>query len=186
MSPLLRILILDDDPADCALVVRELQLSAVEFEWTLASCAEDFVKALDPAPDVILSDYSMAGFTAIDALVEVKRRRLQTPVIVLTGGLGDEVAANCIKLGAADYILKDRLKRLAPAVMSVVEVRRLKSEHERAERALLESLHRLEGIVEGSQDAIISKTLDGVVTSWNPAAEAMFGYSAAEMIGRPI
>ena len=68
--------------------------------------------------------------------------------------------------------------------MDGVESRRLKIEP--GERALLERLQRLEAMIAGSQDAIITKTLDGVVTSWNPAAEAMFGHLAAEMVGQPI
>jgi two-component system sensor kinase FixL len=186
MSPTLSILILDDDPADVALIVGELRQSKVQYEPRWVSSADEFLNALDSPPDIILADYAMPGLSGIDALEQLKRCNREIPLIVLTDELGDEAASNCMKAGAADYILKYNLDRLGPAITNAIEIQRLKIGREAAEGALLESLQRYERMIEGSRDAIVTKTLDGVVTSWNPAAEELFGHLAAEIVGRPI
>jgi signal transduction histidine kinase len=138
----LRILVLDDSPADAKLMARELQHSGVALEWSWVSTEGDYVAALDPAIDVILADYSLPGFHAMAALEHLKRRNLEIPFIVVTGILGDETAADCIKQGATDYLLKDRLSRLGPAVSRAVEGRRAEAERARAEARLNASERR--------------------------------------------
>jgi two-component system sensor kinase FixL len=182
----LRILVLDPDPADVALIVREIELSGIGFRWTSVTSTVEFSEALDPTIDAILASYSILDFNPPDALKVLKCRNLDIPFIVLADGVDEGVVANSMKLGATDYILKDRMKRLGPAIMSAVAYRRLKVERARAESALLESRRRVEGIFEGAQDAIIATTLHGLVMRANPAAETMFGYSEPELVGRPI
>jgi len=182
----LRILILDPDPADAALIVREIQLSGIPFEWTSVASADELPEALDRTIDAILASYSTPDFNPRDALGVLKCRNLDIPFIVLADGVDEAVVVSCLKLGATDYILKDRMKRLGPAIMSAVAHRRLKVERARAESALLESRRRVEGIFEGARDAIVATTLEGLMMRVNPAAEAMFGYSEAELFGQPI
>jgi len=136
MSSPLRILILDDDAADAELIALELLRSGVPLEWSWASTEKEFVEALDPAIDAILADYALPGFNALVALDHLKQRDLKIPLIVVTGMLGDEAAVDCIKQGATDYLLKDRLKRLGPAVTRAVEDRRKNFEREEAEERL--------------------------------------------------
>jgi signal transduction histidine kinase len=136
MSPPLRILILEDDPADAELTVRELRRSGVSFDWFLASSEEEYIEAIDPTIDVILADYALPGFNALAALDHLKRRGLRIPFIIVTGMLGDEAAVDCVKQGATDYLLKDRLKRLGPAVTRAVEDHRSSLERARAEERL--------------------------------------------------
>ncbi|CAN7360885.1 response regulator [Phenylobacterium sp. LjRoot225] len=138
MSPL-RILVLDDSLADAELMARELERSGVPLDWRWASTEREFVEALGPDLDAILADYSLPGFNALAALEHLKRRELGTPFIIVTGMLGDEAAVDCIKQGATDYLLKDRLKRLGPAVMRAIEDRRAAVERESAEERLRQS-----------------------------------------------
>jgi len=123
-------------------MARELQHSGVDLEWRWVSTESDYVAALDPAIDVILADYSLPGFHAMAALEHLKRRDLEIPFIVVTGILGDETAVDCIKQGATDYLLKDRLSRLGPAVSRAVEGQRAKAERGRAEARLNASKRR--------------------------------------------
>jgi two-component system sensor kinase FixL len=182
----LRILILGPDAADAALIVREIELAGIKFEWTSVASTDELPEALDPAIDAILASYSNLNFNPCRVLTILTCRRLDIPVIVLADGLDEGEVATCLNFGATDYILKDRMKRLGPAIISAVAHRRLKAERAQAESALLESRRRVEGIFEGAQDAIVATTLAGLMMRVNPAAEAMFGYLEAEFFGQPI
>jgi signal transduction histidine kinase len=92
----------------------------------------DFVAHLSPAIDVILSDYTLPGWNALRALELVRASHLEVPFIVVSGTISEEVAVECMRRGAADYLLKDRLGRLGPAVARAIE--------DIAERRLAESL----------------------------------------------
>jgi len=139
MSEPLRILLLDDDPADAELIARELERSGTSMDWRWVSSEADYLAALDTAIDVILSDYALPGFNAMAALQHLKQRRLDIPFIVVTGMLGDEAATDCIKQGATDYLLKDRLKRLGPAILRAVEDHRASAEHAQTQARLRSS-----------------------------------------------
>jgi len=186
MSPPLRVLVLEDSAADAELMVRELRKSGLSIQWSWVSCEEQYLQALDPALDVILADYGLPGFNALAALEHLKRRNLGIPFIVVTGLLGDEAAVDCIKKGATDYLLKDRLKRLGPAVARAVEDRQMDLKRMRAEDASQESRRRMERIVETVMDAIVTIDQTQRIIVFNPAAERMFGVSAQEAIGGPI
>ncbi|MDE3224941.1 MAG: response regulator, partial [Nitrospirota bacterium] len=88
----LRVLILEDQPTDAELTVRELHRAGFAPDWQRVESERAFVAALDAPCVLILSDYRLPGFTALQALRHVRERRLDTPVIVLTGTLGDEEA----------------------------------------------------------------------------------------------
>ena len=139
MATPLRVLILEDQPADAELMVHELELAGFALDYRRVASERDYVVALGTTFDVILADYSLPSFNALAALEELKQRGLQIPFIVVTGALGDEAAVECVKQGAADYLLKDRLKRLGAAVTRALDAQRETIERERAEEALKQS-----------------------------------------------
>jgi PAS domain S-box-containing protein len=152
MSVPLRVLILEDQPADADLMVRELRRAGFDPDWCRVEVEEDYLIHLDPALDVILADYRLPRFDALTALHRLQERGLDIPFIVVTGALGDEAAAECVKKGATDFLLKDRLARLGPAVVNALEQRRLRREQREAEMALRESEARYRAICELTSD----------------------------------
>jgi diguanylate cyclase (GGDEF)-like protein/PAS domain S-box-containing protein len=144
----LRILILEDRAADAELMVNELRDAGLDVTWTRVDTQSGFAAALEDPPDVVLADYSVPGFGARDALALLQAQHPDIPLIIVTGTLGDEAAAEGIRLGAADYILKDRPARLAEAVRIAVERRRLVLEQQWVDENLRESEARFRSFME--------------------------------------
>jgi PAS domain S-box-containing protein len=174
---------LEDSRLDAELILGVLEGEGFRVQFDVADSADTFRERLEKAEyDVILADFNLRSWTAFDALEIVRRSGRDIPLVVLTGAVDDEAGAECLMQGAADYVLKDRPARLPHAVQQVLEEKRLRTSNQRA----LEATSRLATIVESSDDAIIGKTLDGVITSWNRGAEELYGYAAAEVLGQPI
>jgi PAS domain S-box-containing protein len=133
---------------------------------------------------VILADYSLPLFDALHALHLLQARNLDVPFIVVTGSIGEEAAVECMKRGAADYLLKDRLTRLGPAVTHALEQKRLRDEKRQAEEALRESEARYRQAVENSPNPIFSVNRAGVIQTWNEACARLFQYESEEIIGQ--
>jgi diguanylate cyclase (GGDEF)-like protein len=113
----LRILLLEDNPADADLIRHELSKANREFSLKQADTKETYLKELKEfAPDLILSDYSLPSFDGMSALTIAKEKCPEVPFIFVTGSLGEETAIETLKSGATDYVLKDRLSRLVPSI----------------------------------------------------------------------
>jgi two-component system, OmpR family, sensor histidine kinase VicK len=132
--------------------------------------------------DLIICDYSMPQLTGPTALDIYLKRGADIPFISISGAVGEERVAETLKAGAHDYVMKDNLPRLVPTVKREL----LAAEERRAKRQKETTLVFLASMVESCDDAIIGKTLNGTVVTWNNGAERLYGYSATEMIGRPI
>jgi len=142
MSTSLNLLLLEDSPADAELMIEVLRESGFDPTFRRAESKDAYLRELDQPPDFILSDYSMPQFTARDALRLMKERGLDLPFIIVSGCMGEEMAVECMKAGAADYLLKDRLGRLGHAVMQALERKQLIEEKRQAEQRLfLETFH---------------------------------------------
>ncbi len=112
----LRVLIVEDNPSDAKLLERELQRGGLTFNSLRVESEQQFIAALDIEPDVVLCDWNLPEFNSMAALKLLQQRWPYTPFILVSGSIGEEAAVNVMKLGAADYLLKDRLTRLVPAV----------------------------------------------------------------------
>ncbi len=124
MKKPLKILLLEDDSNDARLIQRLLKKSNLNFEFTHVSNKNDFLEAIDTSPpDVVLSDNSLPRFTASEALQMIRQRFQHIPFIMVTGTVSDEFAASIIKLGADDYVLKDRMLRLPAAIEAAITQR---------------------------------------------------------------
>src|SRR6266704_3942477 len=133
MAATTRILMIEDDPQDAELAEREIRRVDVSCRFLRVDTREGMVAALqDFAPDVILTDHSLPTFAARDALAVAHQLAPDTPVIVVTGRLGDEPAVQYLQAGAADYIVKDHLQRLGPAVLRALDTKHSREEQARA------------------------------------------------------
>lgn len=183
MSNPLRVLIVEDSVEDTFFVVRELQRGGFNFTFERVDSAATLQGALENGCwDLVISDYSMPQFSGEDALSIFQHHELDIPFIMVSGAMGEELAVQMLKAGAHNYVLKERLDRLTPAVkqeLQSAQDRRLQRQQQ-AVRSYLAS------IVENCGDAIIGTTLDGTVVTWNAGAEKLYGYTAIEMVGSPV
>jgi len=131
----LRVLIAEDVPTDTELLERTLRKVGVAFTSRCVDTRNAFLRELeDFSPDIVLCDYSMPQFTGMEALELVKELFPSIPLIIVTGSINEDTAVKCMKAGAADYLLKEDLKRLGSAVQSALEKVHTRKDKERAER----------------------------------------------------
>ena len=182
----LRVLILEDNPNDAELLVRELQRAHFDPDWKLVVTEQDYLVHLDPTLDVILSDYSIPGFSAMRALRLLHERGLEIPFIIVSGMVGEDVAVAAMREGAADYLLKDRLGRLGHAVTRVLEKRQHINERRQTDHQLHRTEKQLANILGFAAESIIAVNEDYQIIVFNKAAEKTFGYSAQEALGQSL
>jgi two-component system sensor histidine kinase UhpB len=178
----LRVLILEDNATDAELMAEELRRGGFDPDWQRVETEEGYLARLADGLSVILADYSLPQFDAPRALRLLLDRGLSIPFIVVSGAIGEEVAVAIMREGASDYILKDRMGRLASAVAAVLEKRRLRDEKQRAEEAQRQAERRYWEIFENAIEGIYQRTPEGEVLAANPALIRMLGYSFADEI----
>ena len=183
MNQDVRILILEDSPGDAELMERELRRSHLKFSAKRVDTRNDFVRQLtDFAPDLILADYTLPQFDGMRALQLSQETTPLIPVIIVTGSLSEEIAVECMKTGAADYVLKDALVRLGPAVKSALQKKQVQEAKARAENALRRSARQYRLLAENVADGIgiIQKKRLVFV---NDALTTILGQPAGQLLG---
>jgi len=160
MSETIKILIAEDTPSDAELCQREVRKVLKSCLFEVVDSRQAYLAALSKfQPDLILSDYSMPGFDGISALRLLQEHSPDTPFIIVTGSVSEDVAAESMKAGAWDYIIKEHIRRLGPAVINALEkkqtlITKRKAEEEREaaykalDRALIGSINAMSKIVE--------------------------------------
>lgn len=141
MTPV-RIVLVEDNDSDAELVMTALKREGLSVDWLRADDERSFLSELDSSPesgalDAIITDFNLPSFSALRVLELMRERDSDLPVLVVTGALNDELAAECIKRGAADYLLKDRLARLRGALEGALERRSAARQKKEADRRLL-------------------------------------------------
>src|SRR5581483_1722885 len=140
----LRVLLVEDDPADVTLVMHQLRREGFEVTAEVAQNAEEFEKHLGNGEyDLVLADYNLPQWRGMEALACLRNQGIDTPLILVTGSLGDVNAVECIKQGATDYVLKDNLTRLPVSVRRALEERRLRRERQHAQEELANKVEEL-------------------------------------------
>ena len=154
----LHFLLVEDDPLDAELVIRQLRKSGYNLQWQRVDTQEEFMNRLaqDP-PDVIISDHAMPQFSSIRALQCLHELRLSIPFIVVSHAIGEEEAVELMRNGAADYLLKDRMARLGEAVRHALEEQQLRSKFAESQQKLVVLNQELENrIVERTTELEVS------------------------------
>src|SRR6267142_640953 len=183
-----KILQVEDSDADSELIVRHLRGLRVPFTLKRVDSLANFLDEITTtSPDLILADFRVPSIGALDVLDVLKERRLDIPVIVVTGTLSDEIAALCIKQGAVDYVLKDRLVRLPAAVERALDDRRLRTDRAKALTALRESEARFRRLAENARDIIYRYRLRPTpgFEYVSPAINHITGYTPEEHYSDP-
>jgi len=134
----LRLLIVEDDPTDAELVLRELRKSGFDPQFRRVTSRDAFMSGLaEDRPDVIIYDHNLPHFSSSEALQLTQQSDLWIPFIIVSHAIGDEEAVALMRGGAADYLLKDRLGRIGESVRHALEQRRLREEHAAARNAIV-------------------------------------------------
>ncbi len=183
----LRVLILDDRPADAELTRLELERAGYQVSADIAHNLEDFTALLRTRHyDLVLSDFTLGEWDGMDALSALRLLGKDLPFILVTGSLGEEQAVDCIKLGATDFVLKERMVRLPVAVRRALAETALRAEQLLAQQALRESEERYRTVAETAGDAILTIDSHSRIQFANRATETIFGYSPAELLGQEL
>ena len=178
---------LEDSEPDFELALHALRRDGLQVDAVRVETEADFARELGRDPDVVICDFRLPGFDALRALELRDEAGSETPVIIVSGTVGEEQAAAAIKRGAADYLLKDRMGRLGQAVRNALREHRLVVAGRRARDEMRRGEERLRLMVESVQDyAIFLLDEAGAVASWNNGAERIHGYREAEALGRDM
>ena len=180
MRELIRVLIVEDRPSDAELMSERLEDEGFAPVWERVETEEQYLAALSIRPDIILSDWRLPRFSGLRALSLLRDQQLDIPFVIVSGSIGEEAAVDAMHGGAEDYVLKDRLARLGPAVRRARERKRMRDERRAADAQL-----RLAATVfESSTEGVTITDREGTILAVNRAFAEITGYDAAEVIGR--
>ena len=168
MKSPLHILHLEDDPNDAMLIQATLEQGGIKPVIKQVTNQADFSTVLErDGIDLVISDFALPGFDGLTALKLVRERRPDTPFILVSGTLGEEQAVEALKSGATDYVLKERLARLVPAVSRAMEELAIRTERRRLEQQFIEA-QKME---------VIGHLASGVAHDFNNILGVIIGYS---------
>ena len=181
----LRVLFVEDSPVDAELSLRELHKVGFDVSADIVQTPEEFAECLlSKSYDIVLSDQNLPNWTGMDALESLRQQEKDIPFILVTGSMGDEAAVDCIKKGASDYVLKDRLARLPVAVRRALEESTLRQERLQAAETIRQSAEKYRDLFENANDFIYTHDTEGILTSMNRAGERLLGYQREELLGK--
>ena len=183
MDEVYKVLVVEDISQDAELIEREIVkvLKSCIFERVWSQ--QDFIRLLaDFQPNMIISDYYMPGFDGLTALKIAREKLPDIPFIIVTGTLNEDIAVECMRSGASDYVIKEYIKRLGPSILNALEQYKVKIEKNNTQAALIESAERHRSLFE--ENIAVMLLLDahtGEILDANQAAGNFYGYSRAEL-----
>lgn len=183
----LRALIVEDSEDDCLLLRTELARGGYEVIHERVETPEAMTAALNRGSwDVIISDHRMPQFSSLAALELHKEHAPDAPFIVVSGNIGEELAVAAMRAGAHDYIMKDNLTRLLPAVERELREAQSRRQRRQAEQSLESYRRRTESILEAAGEGICGVDATGIITFINPRGAKLLGWKPEELIGQSL
>ena len=180
-----KLLIVEDIPVDAEMMTYELERAGLRFETLCVSDKRTYVSALrEFSPDIIMSDFSLPSFNAIDALALRHQFCPEIPFIIVSGSLGEERAVEILRAGATDYVLKHNLARLATAVNRALADAEAERARLRIARELEAERQLLSAVLDTSNALVVLLDEAGRIVRINPAAAACAEMPAAQVIGQ--
>jgi diguanylate cyclase (GGDEF)-like protein/PAS domain S-box-containing protein len=187
MGTTLKILIVEDNDDDAQLLLIKLRRAGYEPDYLRVDSEEGLRNALrDPGWQIVVSDHAMPGFSGLAALRILREQDIDTPFILVSGTVGEETAVEAMRSGANDYIMKDNLARLAPAIERELKEARDRSDRRRTEQSLYQERERALVTLQSIGDGVITTDSEGRVDYMNPVAEKVTGWSYGEAQGYPL
>jgi sigma-B regulation protein RsbU (phosphoserine phosphatase) len=187
MKPSLRVLVVEDSEFDTQIMVTLLRKGGYDVTYHRVEDGDSLRAALkEQAWHLILADYNLPAFSAPAALEVLKETGLDLPFIIVSGGIGEDIAVASMKAGAHDYLMKGNLHRLAPAVDRELREAANRASQREAKKAVIESELRYRLLWETCPDAVVLIDPDGCIRFANPAVKDVFGYSVEEVIGQQL
>jgi two-component system sensor histidine kinase UhpB len=178
----IRILHLEDNPRDAELILRQLEAAGFECDVVRAGDRAAYESALaGGAFDLVLCDFNVPGYDALLALKRARELRPDLPFVVISGELSEEQAVECLRAGATDYLLKQRLQRLAPAVVRALDEAVERKRRHQAEIARRESEDRFRSVVAAMAEGVVVRDRDGKIVASNAAASRILGLTEEEL-----
>jgi len=178
----IKVLILEDRESDAELMLHELRSAGFDPDWQRVESESDYRNELSESLDLIIADFNLPQFSGRKAIEILNETELGVPLILVTGAV-EETALECLREGADDYLLKDRLRRLGPAVKKVLTEKRIQDDRELALEALRASEQRYRGVAETALTGLSIVDPEENITYSNPAMAKMIGYSTDELLG---
>ncbi|HWD94377.1 MAG TPA: PAS domain S-box protein [Verrucomicrobiae bacterium] len=185
MEKPLRILHLEDDPDFVSLVSDMLKGEGLSAEMTSTQNFPDFMAALrDNSFDIILADYSLPTCNGLQALNAVRETDANIPFVLISGTIGEHAAIECLRCGATDYVLKNKLERLAPAVRRAVQEAQEREHRKRAETELVRREKYFRTLTEHSLDVLTILDAEGLFQFNSPSLKTVLGYEPGDVAGQ--
>ena len=183
----LRVLMVEDSEDDALLIIRELKKGGYNPVCERVETAAAMKKALkDKQWDIILCDYKLPKFSGEQAIALLKETNIEIPLIIVSGTIGEETAVECMRSGAHDYIMKNNLSRLCPAIARELEEAKVRVQRKRVGEDLEESENKYRLSFENVTDVIYTIDNDLNILSLSPSVERILGYKPQDFIGRPV
>jgi PAS domain S-box-containing protein len=183
MKKKLSLLLLEDNKTDAEFIQELLLDEGFELAVKRVDTELDFQTALNEwTPDVVISDYSLPSYNGLSALFTCKSIQPDTPFIFYSGTIGEEAAIEALKMGASDYVLKQRPKRLLPALKRALD----DLERHRRQKAAEEQIKAQAQLLDLATDAIVVLDIHGAIVFWNDGAERLYGYTREEARGKLV
>ena len=187
MNKPIKVLIVEDSEDDAILALRALHRGGFDPTHQRVQTAADLQGALAQERwDAVISDFSMPGFTGLDALGIFRSAGLDIPFILISGTIGEATAVAAMKAGASDYMMKSSLARLAPALERELKETQMRAANQRAQAALIDSEERFRQMAENIRDVFFLVDVDGErVLYVSPAYEEIWGRSSESLYANP-
>ncbi len=185
MKQPLRVLVVEDSEFDAKMLVRLLDRGGYATTYERVQTADAMAAALTNKEwNLVLSDYNLPDFNATLALQLLQATKLDIPFIIVSGGIGEDIAVAAMKSGANDYLMKGNLARLVPAVERELRDAAVRKARRSAESELRESEQRYRLLWETATDAILLMDTKSDILFANPAVQSIFGYAPTELVGK--
>jgi two-component system sensor histidine kinase/response regulator len=198
MKDKIKILIVEDVTDDAELAAREIKKSIPTCSYKVVDNQKDYLDALiHYSPDIILSDYTLPCFDGLTALKLAQKQAPLIPFIIFTGSQNEDIAVECMKAGASDYVIKEQIKRLGPAVVHTLEQKETELETERIktlalekqkmyEQMLIDNEARAKAFLTNNPDVMFLFSIDGVILDCKAENKSLLITPPEKIIGKNI